>query len=271
MAPTPLISAEALNEALGGAHPPVLLDVRWSLQQPDGRDEFRRGHLPGAVYVSLDDELSDASGQASEGRHPLPNSQALQAAARSWGLNDGDEVVVYDDVSGQAAARAWWVLRRHGVASVRVLDGALPAWKAMGGELVEGDHRPIAGTVTLTQTPDVAPAVERTAVAGFAARGALVDVRAAERYSGETEPVDPVAGHIPGAVNVPMARLLRGGSFADATEIRAELQRAGVDTNAEVALYCGSGVTAAGAALACEIAGVRASVFAPSWSGWIAE
>ncbi|WP_217134718.1 sulfurtransferase [Leucobacter chinensis] len=271
MAPSPLISVDELSEALRGPKPPMLLDVRWSLQQPDGSEAYREGHLPGAVYVSLDDELSNLAGEATEGRHPLPTTEALQAAARSWGLNDGDEVVVYDDVSGPAAARAWWLLRRNGVHTVRVLDGGLQAWITAGGRLEEGEVRPRSGTVTLVPTPEAAPAIDRDAVPGYAASGLLVDVRAPERFSGESEPVDPVAGHIDGAVNLPMSRLTRDGGIAEPALVRDELDRLGVHLDREVALYCGSGVTAAGAALALEAAGLRAVVYPASWSGWIAQ
>ncbi len=261
-----LISAAGLADALSREYGrPVLLDVRWSLAEPDGRDAYLAGHLPGAVYVSLEDELS-SHGAPSQGRHPLPSRAALEAAARRWGLSHGSTVVVYDAATSLAAARAWWLLRHAGV-DVRILDGGLAAWAAAGGPLEVDDVAPAPGDVTLDWGR--MPVVDIDEAAGFPARGMLLDARAGERFRGEVEPIDPQAGHIPGAVNVPMADYLRAdGTFLPAEEIAARYAAAGVDGSLPVASYCGSGVTAAHQVAALETIGITAALYPGSWSEW---
>lgn len=259
------IDAAELRDALAKDAPPVLLDVRWSLAQPDGHPQYRSGHLPGAVWVDLEHELS-RPGRPDEGRHPLPSTSALQAAARRWGLDDGDTVVAYDEVNGMAAARAWWLLRRGGV-SVRVLDGGLAAWREAGLPLETGDVVPEPGTVTLTEVTGDTLTIDEAAA--LPASGVLIDARAPERYRGETEPLDPVAGHIPGAVNVPMAALVDAeGKTRDAAALRDTFAAAGVRPGVAVGAYCGSGVTAAHTALVLAELGIDASIYPGSWSAW---
>jgi thiosulfate/3-mercaptopyruvate sulfurtransferase len=265
-----LIDPAELHRLLDSVRPPRLLDVRWALDRPDGRPEYVAGHLPGAVYVDLETELAQ-HGAASDGRHPLPSLASLQAAARRWGLDDGDAVVVYDDSSSLNAGRASWMLRGAGVPDVRILDGGLSAWVDAGLPLESGDTVPRPGTVTLA--PYALDAIDIDAAAAWPGRGVLIDVRAAARYRGEVEPYDPVAGHIPGAVNLSSTRYVApDGRFRDAAEIRAAFTSAvadaGAPADAPIAVYCGSGVTAAQAAVAAELAGLAVTVFPGSWSAW---
>ncbi|ANP73661.1 sulfurtransferase [Cryobacterium arcticum] len=205
---------------------PRILDVRWKLGGPPGRTEFRRGHLPGAVYVDLDTELA-GHGEPTDGRHPLPAPDDLQAAARGWGLNDGDTVVVYDDLGNMSSARAWWLLRNAGVRDVRLLDGGLGAWRADGLPVVEGEEPVTPGSVTLGF--GALPTLDADAAAALAQDGVLLDARAAERYRGDSEPIDPRAGHIPGAVNAPTGgNLDADGRFLPAAELRARFEALGV-------------------------------------------
>ncbi|SDH01278.1 sulfurtransferase [Microbacterium pygmaeum] len=242
-----------------------LLDVRWRLDRPEGRPEYLEGHLPGAVYVDLDHELA-RKGEPAEGRHPLPSRDDLQDAARRWGLNDGDIVIAYDDVQSVAAARAWWLLSRSGVADVRVLDGGLRAWTAAGLPLETGDVQPRRGDVTLDEISDGVASIDDAET--WSRGGVLLDVRAPERYKGDVEPLDPIAGHIPGAVNLPTVTHLDSGRFRDPAVIRASFAEAGATPGTPVAAYCGSGITAAHTAFAGALAGLDVSVFPGSWSQW---
>lgn len=259
-----LITASELATLLASDATPRLLDVRWRLDRPEGRPEYLEGHLPGAVYVDLDHELS-RRGEPSEGRHPLPTREQLQESARRWGLKSGDAVVVYDDVQSVAAARLWWLLR--GVVDVRVLDGGLRAWTDAGLPLETGDVLPPRGTVELPVEPsyDVADIND---AAAWPRRGVLLDVRAPERYRGDIEPLDPIAGHIPGAISLPTGVHLNSGRFHEPAVIRASFASAGVTPGVPTAAYCGSGITAAHTALAGAIAGIDVVVFPGSWSQW---
>jgi thiosulfate/3-mercaptopyruvate sulfurtransferase len=263
---TVLISAAELRTMLANANPPAVLDVRWSLDQPDGSKAFRTAHIPGAVYVSLDDELA-SHGDPTDGRHPLPSREALQAAARGWGLNNGDAVVVYDAGPSLAAARAWWLLKHAGVADVKILDGGLAAWVAQGGPTEQGPVQPAFGDVELSW--DALPVIDVDGAAAFPGTGLLLDARAPERYRGEIEPVDPVAGHIPGAVNAPtVANVGPDGTFLSVAELQDRFASLGVTGDTPLAVYCGSGVTAAHEIAALEIAGFAAALYPGSWSQW---
>lgn len=252
----------ALIEAGGRVR---VLDVRWRLDRPDGRSEYLEGHVPGAVYVDLDHDLA-RHGEPHEGRHPLPSRETLEDAARRWGLDDGDIVVAYDDFQSFAAARAWWLLSKSGVADVRVLDGGLRAWAAAGLPLETGDVAPARGSIALTELAGQIASIDDAA--GWPEGGVLLDVRAPERYRGETEPLDPRAGHIPGAVNLPTAVHLEAGRFRSPEELAASFATAGAVPGADVAAYCGSGITAAHTALAGALAGIEVTVFPGSWSAW---
>jgi thiosulfate/3-mercaptopyruvate sulfurtransferase len=241
----------------------VLLDVRWQLGDASGRERYQAGHLPGAVYVDLETELAGPA-TPGEGRHPLPSLQSLQSAARRWGLEDDSRVVVYDATGGLAAARAWWLLRWGGLPGVTVLDGGLAAWT---GELETGDVVPLPGTVVLTGGGmPVLTADEAAALA--AGDGVLLDARAAERFRGEVEPVDPRAGHVPGAVSAPTTENLTAGRFVAAAALRERFAALGVTPGKEVGVYCGSGVTAAHEIAALAEAGIDAALWPGSWSQW---
>lgn len=261
----PLITARELAALLGGGRTVRLLDVRWRLDRPDGRPEYLEAHLPGAVYVDLDHELA-SHGRPEDGRHPLPTRDALESAARRWGLRAGDTVVAYDDAGGLAAARAWWLLSRAGVADVRVLDGGLSAWTREGLPLEEGDVVPQPGDIVLHDATEGIADIDDAAA--WPSRGVLLDVRAAERYRGQVEPLDPIAGHIPGAVNLPISTLLSDGLLRSSDELRAAFEAAGATQDTPVAAYCGSGITAAQAALAGVVAGIDVTVYPGSWSQW---
>ncbi|MEU1972751.1 sulfurtransferase [Microbacterium sp. NPDC019599] len=262
---SPLISADELHDRLQAGDSIRLLDVRYRLEKPDGRADHRAGHLPGAVYVDMDTELA-THGAPSEGRHPVPSRAVLQDAARRWGLDGGDAVVVYDDYRSVSAARAWWLLTRSGVGHVRVLDGGLAAWTAAGYPLETGDVVPEAGSIVLDElTGDIATIDD---AAEWPGRGVLIDARAPERFRGETEPYDPIAGHIPGAVNLPAGALLVGDGFAEPAALRDAFATVGVSDGTPVAAYCGSGLTAAHTALAGAVAGIEVTVYPGSWSQW---
>lgn len=259
------VSADDLNRLLASESAVRVIDVRWRLDRPDGHADYLEGHIPGAVYVPLGTELA-THGQASEGRHPLPSTQTLQDAARRWGVDQGDVVVAYDDSKGLSASRAWWLLRQAGV-DVRVLDGGIRAWRAAGLPVETDDVRPEPGDVVLETIGDDAISIDEAA--DFPASGVLLDVRAPERYRGEHEPLDPIAGHIPGAVNLPMAAHLDPeGKILDTHTLQANFARVGVTDGTPVAAYCGSGVTAAHTALVLDEIGIAAKVFPGSWSQW---
>ncbi|MBW8750917.1 MAG: sulfurtransferase [Propionibacteriales bacterium] len=261
----PLISASDLARARADV---TILDVRYRMGGPGGPEEYAAGHVPGAAYVDLDTALADTPG--SRGRHPLPDTDLFQEAMRLAGVSNERPVVVYDDWEGRAAARCWWLLRHHGHADVRVLDGGWSAWVRDVGEVETGAVVPTPGA--FVAEPGHLPVLEADDVLEFAAKHTLIDARAPERFRGEVEPIDPVAGHIPGAVNLPTTRNLRDdGTFLGAGEVRAAYREVRRDEDDEVAAYCGSGVTAAHDILALAIAGVDAALYPGSWSEWVAD
>lgn len=264
---SPLITVEELR-ALDTA--PVLADVTWNLAGPPGKEAYDAGHLPGAYFVDLDTELAGPPGP---GRHPLPDATTVTATFRRLGIASADTpVVVYDAATSMSAARAWWTFRYFGLTNVRVLDGGLAAWLSAGGELTT--EVPPAGEVSggFVATPGHLPVLDAQGAAAVAAGGILLDARAPERFAGEVEPMDPVAGHIPGAVNAPTgANVTESGHFRSAGELRDRFAGLGVTDGAEVGVYCGSGVTAAHEALALETAGIPATVYVGSWSEWVTD
>jgi thiosulfate/3-mercaptopyruvate sulfurtransferase len=239
--------------------------VRGSIAGPPGRPEYEAGHLPGAVFVELETELSGEPGEG--GRHPLPDAAAFQAAMRAAGVDDDVPVVAYDAATSLYAARLWWLLTDAGHADVRVLDGGYAGWVA-GGHPVETGAGPAVSPGGFVARPGQRDRVERGQILAHPDAYTLVDVRSAERYRGEVEPIDPVAGHIPGALNRPAAQLLdEHGRFRPAAEVAAAY--AGVEAPV---LYCGSGITAAQALLALEAAGVEGGrIYPGSWSDWIRD
>ena len=274
----PLIDVTSLARNPATGPPPVLLDVRWRLAGspgPPGIVAYRAGHLPGAVFVDLDRDLSGASGPG--GRHPLPEAAAFQLAMRRAGVSDGRDAVVYDQADATAAARGWWMLRYFGHSRVRVLDGGYRAWMAAGQPVVTGaGGAPPPGD--FTARPGGMQLLDAGGAAALARGGTLLDARAGERYRGEAEPVDPVAGHIPGAVSAPTGgNVLADGRFRPAPELRARFAALGVtaaagDPGGAVAgSYCGSGVTAAHEVLALAVAGLPAALYVGSWSHWVTD
>ncbi|CAM5563034.1 sulfurtransferase [Streptomyces coeruleorubidus] len=262
--------AELRSLLHSGDPSPVVLDVRWRLGDPHGREHYLKEHIPGAVYVDLDTELA-APPTPEGGRHPLPDPADLQAAARRWGLTTGRPVVVYDDNGNTAAARAWWLLRWAGVERVTLLDGALGAWRAAGLPTETGESEaPAPGDIVLS--PGRLPVLDADAAAELARDGVLLDARAAERYRGESEPVDPRAGHIPGALSAPTGdNLDPDGTFRDVEELAVRFTALGADDATEVGVYCGSGVTAAHQIAALAHAGIPAALYPGSWSAWSAD
>ncbi|MHB8718485.1 MAG: sulfurtransferase [Candidatus Dormibacteria bacterium] len=268
--PSLLTSPESLAEELDGPAPPVVLDVRWALGGPPGREEYARGHIPGAVFVDLDSQLAGPPG-GGRGRHPLPDVDHFQRAMRAAGVSQARGVVVYDAGPALSAARAWWLLRHFGHGRVAVLDGGLPAWLEAGGGLATAVPEPPGGD--FVARAGGMPVVDPTEVLDIASTGVLIDARAPERYRGEVEPVDPVAGHIPGARSLPtVGNVGKDGRFLDAAALRSRFGAIGVLPGVAVAAYCGSGVTAAHTVLALEFAGIQGAALYPgSWSEWISD
>ena len=265
-----LITAESLVNRLRAGEPVTVLDVRWTLGEPDGREHYLRGHIPGAVYVSLDDDLTDHT-VSGRGRHPLPSGSAVQAAARRWGVHYRRPVVVYDDWNRAGSARAWWVLTAAGIAGVRILDGGWSAWKAAGGTVESGPVEPAPGDVTVAYDDLYAGALP-TVTADEVGTRPLLDARAPERFRGEVEPVDAVAGHIPGARNLPSTILLtENETFIADGALEGLLAERGIGADDPVGVYCGSGITAAVSVAALAAAGRDAALFPGSWSQWSSE
>jgi thiosulfate/3-mercaptopyruvate sulfurtransferase len=263
-----LITATELAAAIEAGDPVAILDVRWRLDDPDGRAAYLEGHLPGAVYVSLEDELSDHA-VAGRGRHPLPSGRNLEAAARRWGIRQEDAVVVYDDWNRAGSARAWWVLTAAGLENVRILDGGLPAWRATGRSLEGGPVNPAPGNVTVPHD-DLYAGARPTLTAEQTGGVTLLDARAPERFRGDVEPLDPAAGHIPGAKNLPSGAVLSGdGTFIGGDALGALLSDRGVQ--GPVGAYCGSGVTATITIAALAAAGREAALYPGSWSEWCSD
>jgi len=226
-----------------------LVDCRWELGKPEaGRELYLAGHIPGASFLGVETELSAPPGGAEGGRHPLPAPADFQRVAEAAGIGDDTLVVAYDQGMNGGAARLWWLLRHFGHDDVAVLKGGIETWL---GPLRAGEEKIEPGDLSLRLREDdivtASEVDEKLHEPGFV----LVDARVPERYRGEVEPIDPVAGHIPGAVNMP---------YTD--------QPDAVEPGSEVAVYCGSGITAAVTILALEQVGVKAKLYPGSWSEW---
>ena len=273
-----LISTNELAAHLD--HPAwVILDCQHDLMNPAfGRDSYSREHIPGARFISLDDDLAEhppAAGPKPRGRHPLPSPDALAQVFSRLGIDGAKQVVVYDSAGGSYAARAWWCLRWLGHREVAVLDGALAQWKIEGRALTAA-VTPWQAAQFVARPDDTMKVDAGFILAGLGKRGAprVIDARAAERYSGSTETIDPVAGHIPGALNrFWKSNLAAGGGFKSAAELRGEFAALLQDRTAEQTIHqCGSGVTACHNLLALEVAGLHgAKLYPGSWSEWCAD
>ncbi|MEP6632708.1 MAG: sulfurtransferase [Luteimonas sp.] len=266
-----LIATDALAAALG-RHDLAIVDCRFSLAAPQAGDvAYREGHVPGAVRADLDRDLSDHRKSAA-GRHPWPDAEDFITRLQTWGITPDSQIVAYDDGDGAYAARFWFLLRALGHAHVAVLDGGWARWMAEG--------RPVDAEIPTLQPARYAASFDASRLRDasqvqthLAASGMLVDARGGERFRGETEPLDRIAGHVPGAINRPYADNLRDGRFKPADELAREFRALlGTRKPEDVITMCGSGVTACHHLLAMEHAGLPgAALFTGSWSGWIAD
>ena len=261
-----LISAEELAPVLDDV---TVLDVRYELGRSDGHEQYLARHVPGAAYVDLGTDLADppADPPDDRGRHPLPDPERFAAAMRRCGVSADRPVVVYDDWAGRAATRAWWLLAHHGHRDVRVLDGGWSWWVRGGGAVETGESAPQPGD--FRAEPGHLPLLDADGAARVAREGVLLDARAPERYRGEVEPMDPVAGHVPGAVNVPTGRNLADGRFRPVAELAREY--AVTEGVGDLAAYCGSGVTATHDLFVLHLLGRAAGLYPASWSGWVSD
>jgi thiosulfate/3-mercaptopyruvate sulfurtransferase len=262
-----LIAADDLRHLVESGEAPTLLDVRWRLGGP-GRSEYEAGHVPGARFVDLDTELAGPPGAA--GRHPMPAAEAFTASMRAAGVSAGRPVVCYDAADSMSAARCWWLLTYFGHPAVSVLDGGYAAWVAGGGSSESGPDERLGPPGDFTAVPGGLGLLDTDGAARLARAGRLLDARAGPRYRGEVEPVDDVAGHIPGALSAPTAdNLGESRRFRSPEALRARFAALGADgSGGPVGAYCGSGVTAAHEVLALRLAGIEAALYVGSWSEW---
>jgi len=271
---------------------PVLLDVRFRMSGPTGRQEFERAHIPGASYVDLNTELATIRLDGVGGRHPMPTVETFTAAMRAAGVLMSRPVVAYDDWASLPASRLWWMLRHLGFLDVRVLDGGLAAWTGAGQHSESGPGSPEVGDFS-PSSPGAGHLLEAAQANEYAGRRLLLDARPADRFRGENETIDPVAGHIPGAFSAPaLANLAPDGRFLPAGELADRLRslatpraadRSGAGPASEasagpaatraIGTYCGSGVQATHLALALSVAGIcdETDVYIGSWSDWITD
>ena len=282
---SPLVSVERLAEWLDGGRPPVIVDVRWYLGKPGaGRAAYDEGHLPGAIYLDLDDDLADLNGLGAPGRHPLPSPATFIEHMAAAGIGDGDRVVGYDDVGGWVAARLWWMLDNLGFGKrgvegewVGVLDGGIKAWVEAGQALER--ERPELGPARLTAATLASEwhgVIERAELKSRLGTVTLLDARAAPRYRGEVEPVDPVAGHIPTAISAPFdMNLDTNGRMLGPGALRATYSELGIDAPSgdeparDVVASCGSGTSATHHSLAMRLAGLPDPIlYVGSYSDW---
>ncbi|MGB5937646.1 MAG: sulfurtransferase [Ornithinimicrobium sp.] len=273
----PLIEPAELARQLAGDRPPILLDVRWQLGQPRAQNyaDYLAGHLPDAAFLDLDSALSGpVSADGVGGRHPMPSTQTASDGFRAAGVRHDYPVAIYDGSTSLAAARAWWLLQYFGHEDARVLNGGYAAWIAADLPVASGSVQTPAGDVELRpghrRIVSAQDVLELTEDPG----SYLIDARAAERYRGEVEPIDPVAGHIPGALNVAtLAALDPLGRFRSQHAVQ-QLASLGVDPDAPTTLYCGSGVQAMHLALTLEAAQPARrppAVYVGSWSDWVSN
>ena len=261
----PLVDVAWLTEHL--EHAPLrLVDCRWYLTDPSGgRQAYADGHIPGAVFASLDDDMSAPTGP---GRHPLPTREEFAATIGGLGISNRSVVVAYDDGGGSIAGRFWWMMRWVGHRNAAVLDGGIHAWEAADQPI--STLLPSHDPATYEPGRDTMPTIDREALRGRLGAVNLMDARAPARYRGEVEPIDPVAGHIPSAVNAPYAHNLdASGTLREPGALRERYSSLGATEGADTIVYCGSGVTACLDILAMEVAGLpTATLYPGSWSDW---
>lgn len=251
-----------------------LVDVRWYLDPARrGRDAWRAGHIPGAVFLDVEEDLSGPGGARGGpvGRHPWPDAAKVGRVMSRAGIGPGTHVVAYDDQAGATAARLWYVLRAYGHDAVSVLDGGIVKWKAEGRPV--DTEEPVVAPASFTPRPRAGWVLTKAEMATLDPQRLVFDARAAERYRGEVEPIDPRAGHVPGAKSAPFSLNLATGPvpvFCAKDELRARYAALGADAK-EPVVYCGSGVTACHDLLALEIAGLRGRLYGGSWSEWSSD
>jgi len=268
-----LIQVDELAGLLVGpeAARPVVLDVRYRMGTSAGQREFEDNHLPGASYVAMDTQLATIRADGVGGRHPMPTAETFSAAMRSAGVTMSRPVVAYDDWASLPASRLWWMLRHLGFLNVRVLDGGIAVWTATGQPTESGPVTPGAGDFTASSM-GMGRLLDATGATRYAAGHLLLDARPADRFRGENETIDAVAGHIPGAVSSPaLANVDKHGRFLPAEELARRFHELGAEDGKIIGTYCGSGVQATHLALALSVAGItdRADVYIGSWSDWI--
>ena len=275
MSAPPLIQVHELHEILAGpvTDRPVVLDVRYRLGESSGRLEFENAHIPGASYVDMDTELAAIRPDGVGGRHPMPTLKAFTTAMRSAGVTMSRQVVAYDDWASLPASRVWWMLRHLGFLDVRVLDGGMGAWTAAGLATESGRHTPRVGDFSRS-SPGLGRLLDSTAAASYAGLGLLIDARPVDRFRGENDSIDAVAGHIPGAINAPaLDNIGPDGRFLPAEQLAGRFRELGIGQTRRVGTYCGSGVQATHLALALSVTSVTddTDVYIGSWSDWITD
>jgi thiosulfate/3-mercaptopyruvate sulfurtransferase len=274
MAYQTLISGEVLNEHLDSPDW-AIVDCRFSLTDTNqGRREYLQGHVPGAVYAHLDEDLSGKIVAGHTGRHPLPSPNALAATLAQWGVSNSTQVVAYDSTNSAFAARLWWMLRWLGHNDVAILDGGWPVWQREGHPISTVVPAPHPGSFFPRPRPELTVDADRVDEIRIDPTYCLVDSRAPERYWGETEPIDPVAGHIPGASSHFYGTNVNpDGTFLSSDDLKLKFRGKFGDTPAgRIVFYCGSGVTAAHNAFAMSLAGLGEALLYPgSWSEWIID
>ena len=269
---SPLISTSELAALMGDPNL-VIVDTRHDLMNPSvGRDAYAAGHIPGAIYLSIDEDMSAAK-TGKNGRHPLPTPEAFAMTLGKKGINNASKVVVYDQGSAMFVGRLWWMLRWLGHDTVYVLDGGIAQWVKEGRATETAANVRAATTFTASPRDEMRLTVEQTQAALTDPQRRILDARAPERYRGEVEPVDPVAGHIPGAFNRAFPNNLRDGVYKPADELRAEFEALLAGRKPEELIHqCGSGVSALANMIAMEHAGLSGStLYAGSWSEWCAD
>lgn len=272
MATPLLVSTDWLAQHLHDANVRIA-DVRWYLfdKTRTGRGEYARGHIPGAVFIDIDTELA-RHGVIGPGRHPIPSTQVFSEAMARAGIDARTHVIAYDDCGGATAARLWWLLRYFDHAKVSLLDGGIAQWIAEGRPLQTAEPQVMRTKFVARPHPELMVDKEKIKVLQNDSRALILDVRVAERYEGKIEPIDPRAGHIPGAKNAPLAGSLRSAidlRFLPPADLRARFERLGAGDAETIVTYCGSGVNASQAVFALNLAGFEnALLYEGSWSDW---